>query len=116
MTIFPHLQTRIQVHLNRILLHHYHGLQGEADTIFALATAPGRAGIAVIRLSGLNVPSVLHQAISRPASLLASPRHLMRCSLLDRTEIVDEVMAVYFKAPHSFTGEETAELHLHGSP
>ena len=83
------------------------------DTIFALASAPGRAGIAVWRISGPLARSVLDilLAIPMPEARLAT-----RVSLSDprNDEILDDGLALWFPAPHSFTGEDVVELHLHG--
>jgi tRNA modification GTPase len=84
------------------------------DTIFALASGSGRAGIAVVRLSG-------------PAALAAADT-LARLSIPERTPVVrwlrdpldgarlDQALVLSFPAPGSYTGEDVAELHLHGGP
>jgi tRNA modification GTPase len=84
-----------------------------ADTIFACATAPGRAGIAVIRISGPRVPEVL-RALSVEG---LSPRRLTRAHICDPQgrELIDDGLAVLFPAPHSYTGEAMAEFQVHGS-
>ena len=84
-----------------------------ADTIFALSTAPGRAGVAVIRLSG---PDAL-RATELCCGPLPDPRRLVRRDVraADGT-LIDEAMVVTFAAGRSFTGEASAEWHLHGSP
>lgn len=81
------------------------------DTIFALATAQGRAGVAVIRISGpAAVPSAARLMTSVPTS-----RGLR--NLVDRKcELIDQALVLRFDAGKSFTGEEVIELHLHGSP
>lgn len=82
------------------------------DTIFALATAPGRAGVAVIRISG--------PAARTAAEVLAGPlpdhgRTLRE--LRDRNgQLLDEALVLTFEKGRSFTGEMTVELHVHGSP
>lgn len=84
-----------------------------ADTIFALATAPGRAGVAVIRISGALAGAALRSLSGRglPAPRLASLRRLHDPHSGDW---LDEALALWFPAPASFTGEDVAELHLHG--
>lgn len=83
------------------------------DTIFALATAPGRAGVAVIRVSGPRAPEVAGRLCGTlPAPRRASVRRLYDDSGL----LLDEAIVVVFEEGHSFTGEAVAELHLHGSP
>jgi tRNA modification GTPase len=85
----------------------------KADTIFALASAPGRAGVAVMRLSGPEAGT----ALARLAGALPPPRRAARRRFADpRTgEVIDDGLALFFPAPHSFTGEDVAELHIHGS-
>ena len=83
------------------------------DTIFALATAQGRAGVAVIRISGPGAFGVAHVLIGDvPAPRLASLRKVRD---VDGT-IIDEALVLAFSGPASFTGEDVVELHLHGSP
>src|SRR5579872_5808402 len=84
-----------------------------SDTIFALATAPGRAGIAIIRVSGPGAAAALREL----AGNLPPPRLAQRVRLRDPQsgEALDDGVALYFAAPASFTGEDVAELHLHGS-
>jgi tRNA modification GTPase len=82
------------------------------DTIFACATATGQAAIAVVRLSGPHATLVLRAlGIRVPAA-----RQLVRAELrsLDGEDILDSALAVRFAAPHSYTGEDMVELHLHG--
>jgi tRNA modification GTPase len=82
------------------------------DTIFALASAPGRAGVAVWRVSG-PAAAVIFKTLLRIA--VPEPRLAVRAYLRgDSDEIVDDGLALWFPAPHSFTGEDVAELHLHG--
>ena len=93
-----------------------------ADTIFAVSTGGGRAGVAVIRVSGPHARMALGALLSggetTPASTLSlQPRTLQRADLRDGDgTLLDEAMAVLFAAPHSFTGEDVVELHTHGSP
>lgn len=88
------------------------GGPGAADTIAALATAPGRAGIAVIRISGPAATA----AVAALAGRLPSARRLSRARLRDPAtgDTLDDALAVLFPGPASFTGEDVAELHLHG--
>ena len=83
-----------------------------ADTIVALATAPGRAGIGVIRLSG---PAAARIARELGAANL-TPRYAHYCHLREGDEVVDSGLCLYFRAPHSFTGEDVIEIQAHGSP
>lgn len=83
------------------------------DTIFALATAPGRAAIAVLRLSGSATTAILATLCRRPpAPRRASLRRLRNPA----GAVLDEALVLHFPAPGSYTGEDSAELHLHGSP
>ncbi len=83
------------------------------DTIAAIATPAGRGGIAVIRVSGPLVMAVMQQVVQRP--LL--PRMATFCDFMDdENKIIDQGVAIYFPAPHSFTGEAVLELQGHGSP
>ncbi len=84
------------------------------DTIFAPATAAGRAGVAVIRISGPDAGATLRAVTGRP---LPAPRHATRARMTDPDTGVtlDEGLVLWFPAPHSFTGEDVAELHVHGS-
>ena len=80
-------------------------------TIFALASAQGRAGVSIIRLSG---PQALWTAQQLTSKNLM-PRLATYAPLTYQNELVDEAVVVWFKAPHSFTGEDCVELHVHGS-
>ena len=84
----------------------------DADTIFALASAPGRAGIAVVRLSGLRT----RDAITAFGCDVPQPRKAVRAKFTNPAtrELLDDGLLILFPAPHSFTGEDVAELHLHG--
>ncbi len=82
-----------------------------SDTIAALATAVGRSAIAVIRLSGLEVPRIGAQLLGQ----LPRPRLATRIHPVDGGgEIIDHALGLFFPAPHSFTGEHVLELHVHG--
>ncbi|MFV2033845.1 MAG: tRNA uridine-5-carboxymethylaminomethyl(34) synthesis GTPase MnmE [Halocynthiibacter sp.] len=81
-------------------------------TIFALATARGKAGIAVVRISGPGA----HSAIIALAGSLPAPRCSALRLLRDRDgDILDQALVLPFSAGASFTGEDVVELHLHGS-
>lgn len=82
------------------------------DTIFALASAPGRAGVQVIRLSGPQAGEALRALVGK----LPDPRVATLDSLRDPVsgEVFDKGLILWFPAPASFTGEDVAELHLHG--
>lgn len=80
------------------------------DTIFALATPPGRGAIAVIRLSGPEVEATL----SGLGALNVKPRMASVRNLSHAGAHIDQALVLRFVAPHSYTGEDSAELHLHG--
>ena len=81
------------------------------DTIFALATAPGRGAVAVIRLSGPGSGPAL-RALSRQGP---RPRRARLARLRDATgAVLDQALTLWFPAPQSYTGEDCVELHLHG--
>jgi tRNA modification GTPase len=82
------------------------------DTIFALASAPGRAGIAVVRISGPSADA----ALQKLGCKTLTPRKATRVRLTDpmSRELLDDGLALWFPAPQSFTGEDVIELHLHG--
>jgi tRNA modification GTPase len=85
-----------------------------SDTIVAPATAPGRGGIGVVRLSGPGVPAIAAGLLPRG---LPEPRHATLATFRDGAgEALDTGLALYFPAPHSYTGEAVLELHGHGGP
>ncbi len=87
-------------------------MMGAHDTICALASGPPPAAICVIRVSG---PAVSRIAGTLLKSGLPEPRRAVLTSLADLTgEWIDDGLALYAKAPHSYTGEDTLELYLHG--
>ena len=89
----------------------------QTDTIVALSTPPGRSGIGVIRLTGPRALFILKRLVDSD-SFDPDPNLLSLRSLIDpgTGEILDQALVCYFKAPHSFTGEDVVELHCHGSP
>ncbi len=86
------------------------------DTIYALATASGRAGVAVLRISGPRAGVAL--AAVMDGRDLPAPRRAHLTAFLDPAsgEALDCGLVLWFPAPDSFTGEDVAELHAHGSP
>jgi tRNA modification GTPase len=85
------------------------------DTIVALASGAGRAGVAVIRLSGPQSGDVLRALTDRD---LPQPRIATRMAFCapDGGLSLDDGLALWFPGPHSFTGEDVVELHVHGGP
>ena len=83
------------------------------DTIAAIATPAGRGGIGVVRLSGPRVPEIA----ARVLGFVPEPRRAIFGRFLDADgALVDEGIALYFPAPHSYTGEAVLELQGHGGP
>ncbi|WP_127561225.1 tRNA uridine-5-carboxymethylaminomethyl(34) synthesis GTPase MnmE [Nioella ostreopsis] len=83
------------------------------DTIFALATAPGKAGVAVIRISGPDAFAVG----SALAGTVPAPKEARLRRLSDgQGAHLDDALILTFQAPHSFTGEDVVEFQVHGSP
>src|SRR5829696_145756 len=87
------------------------------DTIAAIATAAGRGGIGIVRISGSDALAVAGAVLDRPSPL--APRHATFARLRlgdERASVGDHVVATFFPAPHSFTTEDTVEISAHGSP
>ncbi|MCW5570334.1 MAG: hypothetical protein KIT78_04505 [Steroidobacteraceae bacterium] len=84
------------------------------DTIVATATAPGRGGVAIVRVSGPKAPEIAAVVIG---SDLPVARRATLARFLDATgEPIDVGLALFFAAPHSYTGEHVVEFHGHGGP
>ena len=84
------------------------------DTIFALSSAPGKSGVAVIRISGNDLSKLFKRVINKKRF---DTRHAYFTNLTDdNKDLIDQCIAIYFNAPHSFTGEDIIEIHSHGSP
>jgi tRNA modification GTPase len=89
-------------------------LSGGKATIFALSSGKGKAGVAVIRISGVGAKFALHQL---GFTNIPAPRQtfLKKLKNIQTNEILDEALVIYFAAPNSFTGDDVVELHTHGS-
>lgn len=92
-------------------------VQNNVDTIVAIATPPGRGGVGVVRISGPLVlrlmPQILRQAIKpRQACYLG----FYNTDQQSDDHLIDQGIAIFFQAPHSFTGEDVLELQGHGGP
>jgi tRNA modification GTPase len=82
-------------------------------TIAAVATPPGRGGIGIVRISGAATRHIAEGVLGK----LPSPRHASFANFLDAaSQPIDQGLAIFFPAPHSFTGEDVLELHGHGGP
>jgi tRNA modification GTPase len=83
------------------------------DTIAALATAPGRAGVGIIRISGPNTTAVAQALLHK----LPNARYADYLPFFDgNNQVLDQGIALYFPGPNSFTGEDVLELQGHGGP
>src|SRR5690606_22949553 len=83
------------------------------DPIAAIATAPGKGGIGVVRISGGNLDGIAGGLFNVPLK----PRHAHYLPFNDsRGNAIDAGIVLYFKAPHSYTGEDVLELQGHGGP
>ena len=82
-------------------------------TIYALSSGPGVSGIAVIRISGPDTTEVVELLTKKP---LPTPRMatLRKISNINTSELIDEGIILWFPGPESYTGEDMAEIHVHG--
>lgn len=91
----------------------------EETTIAAIATAPGEGGIGVVRISGIDAVRIADSIFRTRKGISlteAEPYRMYYGHVMKDGAAVDEGLAVIFKAPHSYTGEDAAEIQLHGSP
>lgn len=86
-----------------------------SDTIAAQATASGEGGVAIVRLSGSESESILSRVFRAKNGQALKSRMLTYGHVIDGETIVDEAMAVLFRAPYSYTREDVVEIHCHGS-
>ena len=85
----------------------------DRDTIAAIATAAGAAGVGIVRLSGPGCRAIAATLLGRPAQ----PRHAHYLRFRDHDDdVIDDGLLIHFPAPHSYTGEDVLELQGHGSP
>jgi tRNA modification GTPase len=85
-----------------------------SETIVALSTPPGTAALAVLRLSGPGSREIVDSLVAK--KIVWEPRVATYRTLLADGEILDDVVLTYWRAPHSFTGEDTVEISSHGNP
>lgn len=84
------------------------------ETIFALSSAHGKSGVAVIRISGNELTELFHKIINKTEH---TPRHAYYTNFQDDNgDLIDQCIAIFFNAPYSFTGEDVIEIYSHGSP
>ena len=85
--------------------------------ICAIATAPGRGGIGVVRVSGRGIEAVIAAVCKLPAGASLTPRHATFTSFIRADgSLIDQGLALTFPGPHSYTGEDVLELQGHGGP
>ena len=84
------------------------------DTIVAQSTPPGVAALALVRLSGPASRAIVEQLVT--AKFDATPGHAAYRTLAHAGQTLDDVVLTFWRAPHSFTGEDTVEISCHGNP
>ncbi|MBV8724123.1 MAG: tRNA uridine-5-carboxymethylaminomethyl(34) synthesis GTPase MnmE [Candidatus Eremiobacteraeota bacterium] len=90
-------------------------MSGGGDTIAAIATPPGKGAIAIVRISGPETKALARRLVQTKRPLRARvATYVTICD--ERGQRLDRALAIRFRAPHSYTGEEMLELQLHGSP
>ena len=85
------------------------------ETIVALATAPIKSALSIIRLSGDDVFDVISKCCNKDLRGIKE-RTILYASIVDKNEIIDDVILLVYKGPKSFTGEDSVEIICHGSP
>ena len=83
-----------------------------STTIAAIGTALSNSGISIIRISGKDSLNIINKIFSSSSKL--EPNHIIYGKIIDNGEILDNVLVSYFKAPHSYTGEDVCEINCHG--
>lgn len=83
-----------------------------STTIAAIGTALSNSGISIIRISGKDSLNIINKIFSSSSKL--EPNHIIYGKIIDNREILDNVLVSYFKAPHSYTGEDVCEINCHG--
>lgn len=84
------------------------------NTIFALSSGRGKAGVAVVRVSGSDLSGLFNKIRNRDSGI--KNRYAYLVDLVDENDsLIDKAIAIYFAAPNSFTGEDVIEFHIHGS-
>jgi tRNA modification GTPase len=88
-----------------------------SDTIVAISTPPGRAGLGIVRLSGAGAVPIAERMLRFPGGFDRTPRVAGLADLIDAEgNVVDNVVATYFAAPRSYTAEDVIEISCHGAP
>ena len=87
------------------------------DPIVAIATAPGRGAVGIVRVSGKHLQPLIAPLLGASLAGSMPAREAKYLKFLDRNQQpIDQGLALYFPAPHSFTGEDVIELQAHGGP
>ena len=83
-------------------------------TIYALSTGPGISGVAIVRISGAEASNVIKSLTGKE---IPKPREatLRKINNINTSELIDEGIIIWFPSPESYTGEDMAEIHIHGS-
>ncbi|MDB0046815.1 tRNA uridine-5-carboxymethylaminomethyl(34) synthesis GTPase MnmE, partial [Candidatus Pelagibacter sp.] len=83
-------------------------------TIYALSSGPGISGVAIIRVSGAETENIIRLLTNKP---VPKPRFatLRKINKINTSELIDEAIILWFPGPQSYTGEDMAEFHIHGS-
>lgn len=85
-------------------------------TIYATATPAGRSAVAMVRISGPSTRRILESMLGKVKVPISHRARLATLYAPLTRQVLDQALVLYFQAPKSYTGEDTAELHLHGSP
>jgi len=85
------------------------------NTIIAISTPPVNGAIGIVRISGENSKVILEKYFFPVGNIKIIPRFATYGNLIDNDEKLDKCLALYFNKPHSYTGEDLVEFHLHGS-
>ena len=82
-------------------------------TIYALSTGPGVSGVAIIRISGPEASNIIKSLTGKE---IPKPRMaiLRKINYINTSELIDEGIIIWFPGPESYTGEDMAEIHVHG--
>ena len=89
----------------------------DEDPIVAIATASGRAGIGVVRVSGAHIDPLAAGVLGDAQAKRLRPRHATHAQFLDAIgRVIDDGIAILYRAPHSYTGQDVLELQGHGGP
>ena len=83
-------------------------------TIFALSTGPGISGVAIVRVSGNETAKVI-ELLTSEAIPIPRVATLRKINKINTSELIDEGLILWFPGPESYTGEDMAEFHIHGS-